>query len=125
MKQKIIQNRKPIVILAVSTLLYFSAVFYLPGRDAMDNFLGGKLIFNGQALYRDFFSHHSPGMYYISAIIYPLTFGSMFWYRFIFNALIYGLLVAHTVLIKRRFSVKSALLYLFLSSTDHVAALPY
>ncbi len=35
--------------------------------DESDNMLGGLLIGNGQVIYRDFFSHHMPLPYYVSA----------------------------------------------------------
>ncbi len=41
--------------------------------DSADYLLGGCLINSGKIIYRDFFSHHFPGMYYFAALLYKLS----------------------------------------------------
>ncbi len=43
--------------------------------------LGGKFILSGKLPYRDFFDHHLPGAWYISAFLQLFSFGSYIWHR--------------------------------------------
>ena len=111
-----------IFLMLVSACAFFSNIFYLPAFDDMDNLLSGKLIIEGLVPYRDFFSHHSAGMYYLSALIYPFTQNSVFTYRLIFNVILFALLLLLSVMIKKRVNARSASAFLLLASFGHSIA---
>ncbi len=51
-------------------------------NDEHDNWVGGQLILQGRVPYRDFFSHHAPLTYYLSALWQSTGFASPEWMRF-------------------------------------------
>lgn len=57
-----------IVYLLIAGCLALNAHFDTFGDEA-DNYLGGKLIAQGQTLYADYWSHHMPLMYHVSAFM--------------------------------------------------------
>lgn len=52
--------------------------------DEADNLIGGKMIFNGFLMYKDFYSQHTPLMYYICAFLTWLGPNSIVLYRIYF-----------------------------------------
>ena len=62
--------------------------------DEFDNILGGKYILSGSLLYKDYFSHHGPVAYFLSAFILLFSNGSFVIFRILFafckNVLCHG-----------------------------------
>ncbi len=75
------------VAVSSSALMFFAATSYLFSPDEIDNMLGAKLILSGELPYKDFFSHHMPGMYFISIPIYLASLDNIFYFRLVFNIL--------------------------------------
>ena len=55
---------------------------YVAYPDEFVNILGGKFILEGKVPYRDFFDHHLPGAWMISAFLLLFSFGSFIKFRF-------------------------------------------
>lgn len=109
-------------VIGISAALFFLSIFYLPALDDIDNLLGGKLILEGQLPYRDFFSHHAPGMYFLSALLYPFASNDVFMFRLIFNAITFSLLVTLYILLRKYASRVIARVYIILISLAHTVA---
>ena len=82
--------------------------------DEVDNIIGGMLIQKGHVLYRDYYTQHTPFVYFLCAIFSFLQAGSVIQFRFIYYAIIaciyMGLYVRH----KDNFGkVKMAILPIF------------
>ncbi|MGF6991095.1 hypothetical protein M2145_002457 [Lachnospiraceae bacterium PF1-21] len=56
--------------------------------DESDNLVGGKVVAEGGVIYKDYFSQHTPLLYYIVAIFMKLGFKEVFSIRVCFYALI-------------------------------------
>ncbi len=112
-----------ILLLLLAFAVFCLSTFYAVTTDDMDNFLGGKLILNGELPYKDFFTHHMPGMYLLSAVIYPLTGGNPFAYRFIFNIVLFLLIFVCYKVISLKVSRDSARLFVILMTLSHTIAL--
>lgn len=108
-----------LLVIGVAFGLFAMSLFFLVALDDTDNMLGGKLILEGQLPYRDFFSHHSPGMYFLSALIYPFTDNNLFFYRLIFNLLVFCLAVWLYFILKNKYSPIVARVFLLLFSFAH------
>lgn len=117
-------NYSDIIIVFLSFLLFFLAATggYSNGDD-IDNLLGGKLIWQGQWPYSGFFSHHMPGAYLVSALIYPISLNNLFWFQILFNILSFSLLVATYIHIRRSLSKLTASILIVGVSLGHVLAL--
>ena len=90
------QIRHSWVVIAIFILIgvyMVASSSYFVALDDMDNMLGGTLILRGELPYRDFFSHHSPGMYFVSALIVPFSGNDIYVFRVMFNILLFSLLI--------------------------------
>ncbi|MCX6732199.1 MAG: hypothetical protein NTV98_01520 [Candidatus Roizmanbacteria bacterium] len=65
---------------------------YIAYPDEFVNILGGKFILEGKIPYKDFFDHHLPGAWYMSALILLFSFGSFVKFRLIWGGLQYLIL---------------------------------
>ena len=117
-------NYSDIIIVFLSFLIFFLAATggYSNGDD-IDNLLGGKLIWQGQWPYSGFFSHHMPGAYLVSALIYPISLNNLFWFQILFNVLSFSLLIATFVHIRRVLGKLTAWILIICVSLGHVLAL--
>jgi putative flippase GtrA len=113
----------PIIIFVFATAIFVLSAFNAITVDDMDNLLSGKLIVEGAVPYRDFFSHHTPGMYYLSAILYPFVSQSVFVYRLVFNIFLLVLLGSTYGVMRKYISKNVALIFVFLMSCAHSTAL--
>lgn len=94
-------------IIALYALFMWNATF-LAFQDEIDNILGGWLIsHHGQVLYADFFSHHMPLPYFISAFITLFTGSDVDWFRYVFTT---GLFV-WLIFILKKFYQHTSLVY--------------
>ena len=80
---KLVKRIKPIHYL----LIFIGVIFlvnsqYVAYTDEFVNILGGKFILEGKVPYRDFFDHHLPGAWYLSAMILLFSFGSFIKFRY-------------------------------------------
>lgn len=75
------EKTKILVINALVALALFSVYFFLMFMlrnriyfrpDEYDNILGGMVVANGGEIYQDYFSQHTPLMYYYCALLYAL-----------------------------------------------------
>lgn len=70
-----------LVWIFILSLLWSAFAFKGTFNDEHDNWLGGQLIIAGKVPYRDFFSHHAPLTYYMSAFWQLIGFSSPVWIR--------------------------------------------
>lgn len=61
--------------------VFFTNTLYVTYPDEFVNILGGKFINMGKVPYKDFFDHHLPGAWYLSAILQWFSFGSYVLFR--------------------------------------------
>ena len=80
---KLLKKIKPVhYLLAFIALIFFVNSQYVAYPDEFVNILGGKYILEGKVPYRDFFDHHLPGAWYMSALLLIFSFGSFIKFRF-------------------------------------------
>lgn len=58
---------------------------YVAYPDEFVNILGGKFILMGKVPYREFFDHHLPGAWYLSAFMLLFSFGSFVRFRLLWS----------------------------------------
>lgn len=92
--------------------IFFTNGLHEKYPDEFDNILGGRYIAEGRVIYKDFFTHHGPGAYWLSALIYMIGGGSFVVFRLIYSALLLGWLLFSYWFINR--SVKERLSNIFL-----------
>lgn len=69
-------------LLVFIALIFITNSQYVAYPDEFVNILGGKFILEGKVPYRDFFDHHLPGAWYLSALLLLFSFGSFVKFRF-------------------------------------------
>lgn len=84
------RERSIIAFFAVVLVLMTPYLAAPPFIDEMDNLLGAQAIEHGGVVYKDFFSQHTPLMYYIMAIFAKLGISTVVGFRIAF----YGLIIA-------------------------------
>ncbi|MFZ2206691.1 MAG: hypothetical protein WA061_00925 [Microgenomates group bacterium] len=85
---KLLKKIKPVhYLLAAIGILFLVNSQYLAYPDEFVNILGGKFILEGKVPYREFFDHHLPGAWYLSALILLFSFGSFVKFRFLWGLL--------------------------------------
>lgn len=113
----------PLLVFALAAAIFVLSAFNAVTVDDMDNLLSGKLIAEGALPYRDFFSHHTPGMYYFSAVLYPFVAQSVFVYRLVFNIILFALLGITYGAMRKYISKNVALVFVLLMSCAHSVSL--
>lgn len=85
-----------IVALAALIVLLAGSVFGSFG-DELDNLVGGKIIAQGGVLYRDYWSHHMPLIYQVSAVLYNSGARSYADFRILWALLlwVFGMVLCH------------------------------
>jgi hypothetical protein len=84
---------KPIhYLLAFIGIIFLVNSQYVAYPDEFVNILGGKFILEGKIPYKDFFDHHLPGAWYISAFLLLFSFGSFVKFRFFWGIIQYAIL---------------------------------
>ena len=74
---------------------------YVMYPDEFVNILGGKFINMGKVPYRDFFDHHLPGAWYLSAVLQWFSAGSYVLFRIWWGIFTFACLLGVGVYIKR------------------------
>ena len=83
---KLVKKIPPVYyFFAVIFLLFTVNSQYIAYPDEFVNILGGKFILEGKVPYREFFDHHLPGAWYLSALILLFSFGSFVKFRFLWG----------------------------------------
>ncbi len=99
---KLVKKIKPLhVLLAVIGILFVVNSQYVAYPDEFVNILGGQFILQGKVPYRQFFDHHLPGAWYLSALILLFSFGSFVRFR-----LLWGIIQFLTLFFVGRFVQK-------------------
>lgn len=81
---KLIRKIKPIHLLfALIGIIFLVNSQYVAYPDEFVNILGGKFILEGKVPYKDFFDHHLPGAWYMSAVLLLFSFGSFIKFRYL------------------------------------------
>lgn len=62
-------------------LVFLTNTLYVSYPDEFVNMLGGKFILAGKLPYKDFFDHHLPFAWYLSAVLQIFSFGSYVLFR--------------------------------------------
>lgn len=79
---KLVKKIPPLYYLYAVIFLFFAVNSqYVAYPDEFVNILGGKFILEGKVPYREFFDHHLPGAWYLSALILLFSFGSFVKFR--------------------------------------------
>lgn len=90
---KIIKAIKPLHFLLFGVLLVFlTNSQYVSYPDEFVNILGGKAINAGKVPYREFFDHHLPGAWYLSAVFLWFSFDSFVMFRFVWALFAFAVL---------------------------------
>lgn len=90
---KIIKKIKPLhYLLAFIAIIFLVNSQYVAYPDEFVNILGGKFILQGKVPYKEFFDHHLPGAWYISALLLLFSFGSFVKFRFFWGVVQYLIL---------------------------------
>ncbi len=81
--------------------------------DEFDNILGGKYLLEGKLIYKDWFTHHGPFPYFLSAVINIFSNNSFVNFRLIYSILLFLLTLGSYVFLKNRLKNISVKFYLF------------
>ncbi len=83
---KLVKKIKPIhyLLILIGTIFLVNSQ-YVAYPDEFVNILGGKFILEGKVPYRDFFDHHLPGAWILSASLLLFSFGSFIKFRFLWG----------------------------------------
>ena len=82
-------------------LVFLTNTLYVMYPDEFVNILGGKFINMGKVPYRDFFDHHLPGAWYLSAVLQWFSFGSYVLFRIWWGIFSFSCLLGVAIYIKR------------------------
>lgn len=90
------------MLLAGIFLVFLTNSMYVMYPDEFVNILGGKFINMGKVPYRDFFDHHLPGAWYLSAVLQWFSFGSYVLFRVWWGIFTFVCLLGVGIYIKKR-----------------------
>lgn len=111
--------RKSLIILFLLLFtIFFINTFHEEYPDEYDSIVGGKYILQGKVPYRDWFQHHQPGAYVLSASILPLSGNSFVRFRMILAIVFFFINIGGYFILKKRLkntpnNLNFYLLYLF------------
>jgi hypothetical protein len=104
-----------LILIGSLAVILFSS-FLRPYVDEADNFLGGLLINQGKVPYVDFFSHHMPFPYFLSADITAITGNNLVLYRLAFAVISIGFIFLTYRIIRKGYSRIAEILFIALYS---------
>jgi hypothetical protein len=116
------RNWKETVIWLLIAFVFLANSSHEKYPDEFDNICGGWLIRNGKVLYRDFFTHHNPLAYYLSAIITFFSGQSFVKFRIILALFWFSFSLLFFNYFKKRFGKKISQYYLIFTAVFSVAA---
>lgn len=126
--KKLRNSGKDIKVLIGMFLLFFVMllVYIHLGEflDEADNILGGRIVANGGSVYKEFYSQHTPGMYYLCSIFAKLGANTLIEYRLLLYATLSIIWVLMYAIYSKNFGKMTMLLYPILyicimASMDH------
>lgn len=96
-----------LIFFFIILVIFLINAFHEEYSDEYDSMLGGKLILQGQLPYRDWFQHHQPGTYVLSALILIFSKASFVRYRFCLGIVFFLINVGGLWVIKKRLKEKN------------------
>ncbi len=112
---------KTVIPLLLLLSVFVVNAFHEKYPDEFDSIVGGKYILEAKIPYRDWFQHHQPGAYVLSAILLPFAQGSFVKLRVLVALSFFGIVAATYFLIKKRVPKYDATYYLFFAFTLAIA----
>jgi hypothetical protein len=91
-----------LITLLVIFSIFLINTFHEEYPDEYDSIVGGKFITQGKVPYRDWFQHHQPGAYVLSALILPFTGINFVKFRVILAAVFFLINVAGYFVLRKR-----------------------
>ncbi len=82
--------------------IFFVNTFHEEYPDEYDSIVGGKFIAQGKVPYRDWFQHHQPGAYVLSALILPFSGINFVKFRIILAIVFFLINISGYFVLKRR-----------------------
>lgn len=82
--------------------IFLTNTLYVSYPDEFVNLLGGKYVNAFKIPYKDFFDHHLPFAWYLSAFLLLFSFGSYVLFRVWWAVFAFGILLAGALYIKKR-----------------------
>ncbi|GIW62434.1 MAG: hypothetical protein KatS3mg090_0260 [Patescibacteria group bacterium] len=71
----------------IALILFIFTAFYVNYPDEYVNLLGGKALLSGKVAYKEFFDHHMPFAWVLSALIMILSHNSLLLFKFVWALL--------------------------------------
>jgi hypothetical protein len=110
---------------SLSYFVLYSFYLYKPlFIDEADNLIGGRVVSNGDLIYRDYFSQHTPFMYYLSGFFHKIGFHTLIEQRICFYSLFAILLGLITRRYQNYFGLRTIWFGLLLFSSSFVLNTP-
>lgn len=110
-------NWKILVPLGILLLIFVTNAFHEKYPDEFDSIVGGKYILEGKVPYRDWFQHHQPGAYVLSAILLPFAHGSFVQLRVLIALSFFTIIAGTYFLLKKHVPEFDGRYYLFFAIT--------
>lgn len=108
---------KVVIPLFLILVVFVVNAFHEKYPDEFDSLVGGKYILEAKIPYRDWFQHHQPGAYVLSALLLPFAQGSFVKMRVLIGMSFFAIIAATYFLIKKRVPVYDSKYYLFFAGT--------
>lgn len=91
-----------LITLLIIFAIFFLNTFHEEYPDEYDSIVGGKFITQGKVPYRDWFQHHQPGAYVLSALILPFSGINFVKFRVILAAVFFLINVGGYFILRKR-----------------------
>ena len=92
---------KVVIPLFLILVVFVVNAFHEKYPDEFDSLVGGKYILEAKIPYRDWFQHHQPGAYVLSAFLLPFAQGSFVKMRVLIGMSFFAIIAATYFLIKK------------------------
>lgn len=104
---------KKALYLSLLVVIAFSNTLHEKYPDEFDNLLGGRYLFEGKVIYRDFFTHHGPFPYFLTASLVPITGLSFVNIRLLYAALLIAVFIGYIYYARQKHSTLGTILTIF------------
>lgn len=94
-------------------IIFLINTFHEQYPDEFDNILGGWYLLHERLIYKDWFTHHGPVSYFISAIVNLFSFHSFVRFRIVYSLFLFILTVGSFAFIKKRLKEVDTRFYLY------------
>ncbi len=99
-------KKKLAIALLIIFIVFLVNAFHEEYPDEYDSIVGGKFIIEGKVPYRDWFQHHQPGAYVLSALILPFSGINFVKFRMILAAVFFLINAGGFYILKKRVDPK-------------------